>query len=85
MKLVEYDKKKLGDTGRMFKRSKHQIILEEFIDSGMDCAKIEGWEHKTAKSLQNSLSAAIKRYKLNTVRAIIRNDEVFLVRKDLEE
>lgn len=80
MKLVPYDRKKLGYI--TYTKTKNFKILTEFIDSGMECAKVEGWSNKYAHYCSSSLQQSIKWFKMNNVRAITRNGEVFLIRTD---
>lgn len=78
MKLVKYDKNELGT--KYYAKTDHQKLIEEFVNSDMDCAKIEGWTHASATSCQNALSASIKRFNFSGIRAMVRNKEVFLVK-----
>lgn len=77
MKLTQYDAKKLND--RQYKRTKLFDILEEFAESDMECAKVEGWPHKSATSCQASLTKSIKNFGFN-IKVVTRNKEVFLVK-----
>lgn len=82
MKTVPYDLKKIRNL-KHYKKSELQNILEEFLESGVDCVKIEDWTQKTASSCASSFNVAAKRYKLVGARAISRNGEVFLVKASL--
>ena len=79
MKLVPYERKKIGYLG--YKLSDNYRILEEFADSGLDCAKVEGWTAKTAGYCASSLNNSIKRYKFAGMVAISRKGEVYLIRE----
>lgn len=81
MTLVPYDVKNLRVGGR----SDNYSLIEEFIDSGIDCAKIEGYSQKSASVCTASLNATIKRYRRHTIKAIERNGEVYLVRNKILE
>lgn len=83
MKLVAYDKTKLDNVGG-YKRSKWQGILDEFVNSDTDCAKVEGWTHKSATGAAGSLNTAIKRYNYGNIRAIERKGEVYLIKTKTE-
>lgn len=78
MKLVPYHKDKLGG---VFSRSENRKILEEFMNSGLDCAKVENFTQKSASTCSSSLALSIKRYHYTSIQAVKRGDEVFLVRK----
>ena len=82
MRLIPYDKSNLKHTG--YVKTKNYQILQEFIDSGLDCAKVEGWTHKSASSAQWGLTASIKRFKLNGIKCILVDGEIFLIKKELE-
>ena len=79
MKLTAYDKKKLGDIGGYYNKTKTFEILDEFARSEMTCAKLEDWPHKSAMSCQASLSNSAKHYGFN-IRVITRRGEVFLLK-----
>lgn len=81
MELVAYDKEKLPSLrSHGWKKSENLLLLEKFIDSGLDCMKVEGWKHKNARVCSSSLANSIKRYKINGVRAFTLKDEVFLIK-----
>lgn len=81
MKLVEYDIDKI-EGARNYRRTSNLIILEEFIDSGMECAKVEGFNNKTATHCTTSLNASIKRFNLGGIRAISRKGGCYLIKID---
>lgn len=78
MKLVEYNINKVDVKG--YKKSNNLKILEEFIDSGLECAKVDGFTQDNASHAAYSLNNSIKRYRFGGIRAISRNKEVFLIR-----
>ena len=81
MNLVAYDKKKL-DNLYGYKRTKWLKIIDEFVESDMDCVKLENFSHKTSTSCTAALKVAIKRYHKAGIQAIERNGEVFLIKID---
>lgn len=56
MKLIPYDIEKIT------KKTKgdNRVLLEEFIQSDMTCAKVEGYPHKNAKVAYSCLRTSIK-------------------------
>ena len=80
MKLVPYE---LKNVRRTYKKTEMLSILEEFIESGQPCVKIEGWRHKNAKSCMASFYNAIKRFHMDQVRVITSKGEVYLIRTDI--
>lgn len=78
MKLVKYNKNELK--ARYYAKTKHQDLIEEFVNSDMDCAKVEEWTHVNADSCSNAINMSIKRFKVSGVKAIVRGGEVFLVK-----
>ena len=83
MRAVPYDFKKIELKKSYFKKSELQKIIEEFLESGQDCVKIEDYNHKDATVCASSLNLAVKRYKMTGAKAISRNGEVFLVKTSL--
>lgn len=79
MKLVEYDINKIEGV-KLYKKSENLKILEEFIESGMDCAKIEGFNQKSAMGCAASLNSSIKRYNIGGIRAISRKEKCYLIK-----
>lgn len=82
MYLTPYTKSKLQSSN--FQRCKLQKILEEFRDSDMDCAKIEGWEYKDANTCAASFAGSIKRFNVKGIRAISRQGEVFPIKEEMD-
>ena len=79
MKLVPYDVRKVN---RINTNSDNYAPLAEFADSGLECAKVEGWPHKTATACAVSLRASIKHYRMFTIRVFVRKGEVFLIKNE---
>lgn len=71
--LVEVDLKS-------FSATVNQEILDEFMDSDMECAEVMGYTQKTAYSCVASLTSSIKRFKYHGVKAISRGDKVYLIK-----
>ena len=81
MRLVPYEKEKLGE----LKRGGHGksdifTILNEFANSDLNCVKIEEWTQKTANGCYTSIHRSISRYKMTGIKVVKRKDEVFLVK-----
>lgn len=78
MKMVPFDAKKVS-----YRLCKNQRIINEFVESGLDCAKIEGWTHKNAYIAQRGFTMTTRRMHLeDTVMAASQKGEVFLIRVD---
>lgn len=77
MKLVPYEKKKLGN---YYARTSNLKILEEFLDSGLDCAKLEDYPHKNAYSCSASLRKSIQRFGMKGITIMVRKNDVFLIK-----
>ena len=83
MKLVPYDVNKLRN--RSFEACRNQRIIQQFLDSGETCVKLEDFPHKSANVCRSVMRASIQRMKLDsTVKAVLRNGEVFLIRLDVK-
>lgn len=66
---------------RVFKVCRNQQLLEDFIDSDLDCAEVKDFTHINAKSCQSSLTASARRFGVNkSVKVILRDNRVFLIR-----
>lgn len=78
MELVKIDRNSIKRG--CYKRSKNQKLLEEFVNSKMDCAEVKDFKQKNSKSCCNSLNISIKRYHMTGVRAIHRKNRVFLIK-----
>ena len=76
MKLVPYDEKKIG---RIYKPCKNQKIIQEFLDSGEKCVKVEDFPHRDALHCRNSLALSAKRMGVNSVIIITRKGMVFMI------
>ena len=79
MKLVAYDKEKLN-LG-MYKKTKNLKILNEFINSDMDCARVEGYSNVNAASCASSLKRSVDRFRMTGIEVFVRKGEVYLVKK----
>ena len=79
MRLIPYDLKKVKPG--MYKKSENLLILEEFQDSGLECARLEGFTQAKARYCASSLNMSIKRYKISNVRAITRKGKVYLIKE----
>lgn len=79
MTLIPYDKSKI-EYLEGYSKTKNQKILEEFINSDMDCAEVVEYTNKDAHSVTNSLNLAIKRFRYANIRAISRKDRAFLIK-----
>lgn len=68
-----------------FKSTKNLEILDEFINSGFEMVRLEGAdkEYKNAESCVSSLSASIKRFKRDNIKATVIDGEAFLINTDL--
>ena len=77
MKFVPYDRKKLGCC---YSRTSNLKILESFLESGLDCAKLEEWTHSSAYSCSASLRRSIQRFGMKGIKVKIRKGEVFLIK-----
>jgi hypothetical protein len=72
--------------GLRHNKTKNQIVLEDFVASGADCVRYEGWEHLywSSSYCVGSLNDSAKRYGL-PVKARQRDGKVYLTRTDDKE
>lgn len=76
MKLVPYDESKIG---RVYKPCKNQKIIQEFLDSGEKCVKVEDYPHRNANACRCALSLSAKRMGANSVIVVTRKGMVFMI------
>lgn len=81
MKLVPYDRNKINNVDRYYSKSANHVLLMEFINSDMDCAKVENYPHKTSTSCAASLARSVKRYGFNSIKVRESKGEVYLIKK----
>lgn len=85
MKLVPYNKNDI-DRKHLYRQGRNMRMLEEFMESGLDCVKIEDYPHKNATICQQNLTVSITRMGLRkSVKVVKRKDEVFLLRTNPDE
>lgn len=76
MKLFPYDEEKL----KWRKPGSNQALIKEFLESGQNCVKVENFTQKSAKSAQSNISVCARKMGVHTVKAVIRGNELFLLR-----
>lgn len=78
MKFHPYERK---DLKKVYRPGHNQKLLYEFVDSGLDCAKLEDYPQKSARVCQTNLRTSAVRAGLgNTVRIHVEGENVFLLR-----
>lgn len=81
MKLVPYDRNKIWNVNGYYSKSANYRLLAEFINSDMDCAKVENYTHKTSASCAASLARSAKRFGFNNIKVRESKGEVYLIKK----
>lgn len=81
MRLVPYDKTKLN-MRKCYEPTRNYKFLMEFIESGLDCVKIEDYPHKSMASAQASFVSSIKHFHMTQIRCIRSNGKLYLIRTD---
>lgn len=76
-----FEKAKLPER-RCYKTTANQKLLESFLDSGLECAKVRDWEQSTPQIAANAFRKTAKRYGLR-VDVFVHDNEVYLVRKEM--
>ena len=66
--------------GMSYKLTKNMEIIEQFINSGLECARVCDWTNRDAECCATSLNVSIKRAHRVGVKAISRKGQVFLIR-----
>ena len=83
MNLIPCDKKAIATVKNI--RSDNFTLLTKFAESGHECAQIEGYPHKSANGCAAALRTAIRKYRMFTIGVSVRGDNVYLIRKPIEE
>ena len=78
MKLVPFNVKDIAP--RRYKLCANQKVIQEFLDSGLECAKVEDYTQHSAYCCTKCLSIAIKSMNVGTVCAITRKGNVYLIK-----
>ena len=81
VKLVKWDVNNVAKPNG-FRRTPNQKLIEDFANSAMDCAKVEGFTQKDAMVCAASLNVSIKNMRKSGIRAISRRGEVFLIKEE---
>ena len=55
-------------------------ILKDFMDSNVDCVRVDDYDHKTAHSCAESLRMSIKRYYSGLIVIRQRKDVIYLIK-----
>lgn len=77
MKLIQAEQKKI----RL--RSSLETLLDEFIESGWDCAEITEFAHKNPRYLVSGLLVAIKRMHIPKVKVKQKKGKVYIIKVEL--
>ena len=78
MKFVPVAREEI-DT-KCYKRCGNQKILEDFLDSGLECARLDDWTQKNAYIAAGNLRKSAKHFGLG-VDIVSRKGQVYLIRK----
>ena len=79
MELVKRSIKNIRGVG-LYKKSDNLSILEEFVESGLECAEVKNFTQKNAEICASSLANSIKHYGFSGIAAISRKNHVYLIR-----
>ena len=77
MKLIPYDEKKI-----YYAKTSNLRILEEFLNSGLTCAKLEGFPQKNAETCACSLRSSIRHFKMQGIKIIKRGETIILLKNE---
>lgn len=81
MKLIPM--KKSDIPGRnIYGLCKNQQVLNEFVASGHECVRVDGFENKSASAAANAMNNSAKRIGLLNVKAISRAGKLYLLREE---
>ena len=80
MKLIPVDR---ASVQKQYATTKNLAVLEEFIKSGMDCARVDDIGDSTAYNIATSIRNSAKRFGFKTVRVSTINGHVYLLREEV--
>lgn len=80
MKLIPVDR---ASVQKQYASTKNLAVLEEFVKSGMDCARVDGIEGSKAYNTATSIRNSAKRFGYKTVRVSTINNRVYLFREEI--
>ena len=63
-----------------FKPTANYKLLTEFVESDHECVELVDYSYSNRKSAQNSLAASVRRFKISSVKVVVRKERVFLVK-----
>lgn len=79
MKLIPVDR---ASVQKQYATTKNLAVLEEFVKSGMDCARVDDIDESKAYQIASSLRNSAKRFGIKTVRVSTINNRVYLLREE---
>lgn len=82
MELVKRNIKNIRGV-KFYKKSDNLKTLEEFVESGLECAEVKNFTQKNANICASSLANSIKHYGFSGIAAISRKNHVYLIRDDI--
>lgn len=62
------------------KRADNYKLLSDFADSDMKCARVDGWQHKSAHVCATSLRKTIESYNMFDITVFVRKGNVYLIK-----
>lgn len=65
-----------------YRKTKNQRLAEDFLASGAECARLEGWRYCSASVGVQTLAASFERYGYHQIAVVRRGDEIYLVKKE---
>ena len=58
---------------------KIQILLDEFVTSGLACVEVENLHHKNINSARPTFCQAVKRYGMPHIKVVTKKGKLYLV------
>lgn len=83
MRLVKVNVKDIPKIKAKRPYSNNYKLLMTFHDSDDVCAEVKDYTQKNVKVCHTSLLASVRRYHLNNIRVVKRDDRIFLVKDNI--
>lgn len=80
MKLIPVDR---ASVQKKYANTKNLEVLDEFVKTGMDCARVDGIDESKAHQIASSLRNSARRFGIKTVRVSAINNRVYLLREEV--
>lgn len=80
MKFTPVDKQVIDGLYRKENSTDLSMFIDNFRESEYECVEVTDFTHKSAKSCYQSLHSHLRRHRIGTVKCMLRDNRVFLIK-----